>query len=168
MPFYNWVGAEYALHTNLLRTRKGKSCGAKGNALSLSPQNKLQTQSSQKAPEKSSTALLYFCSLLCQLWCSDLLRLLRVSNSSLLLTRCRAFILHTQNSKHWAKLKEKYSRHLLLFFFFNNTHKHLQMWSHVMKHVALSWNYLQTAGISWQKRWHLLCYESCPSKTMFG
>lgn len=29
---------------------------------------------------------------------------------------------------------------------FYDAHQHLQMWSHVMKHVALSWNYLLTAG----------------------
>lgn len=43
-----------------------KKHDAKGNALSFSPQNILQTQSSEKAPEKSSTALVKFCSLLSQ------------------------------------------------------------------------------------------------------
>lgn len=60
-------GSRICLTKKSVEDLKRKKLGCKGNALSFSPQNILQTQSSEKAPEKSSTALVNFCSLLLQL-----------------------------------------------------------------------------------------------------
>lgn len=64
MPLYNWVGAEYALYTNLFRIWKGKSCGAKRQcSIIRSSEYIIDTKQSQ-ATWKSSAALVNLCILL--------------------------------------------------------------------------------------------------------
>lgn len=140
MLLWNWVGLRYAFCKFVQNQESAKrQC-----SVILTSGTKLL-----RAAGKSSAALLNSCSLLPLPCCRVLLRWLAVhrADGSLLLTRSRAVTLHMKNTKHHTKLKEKFGRHLLIFLiFFNNASKHLEVWSYVMKHVALSWNYLQTAG----------------------
>lgn len=148
---------------NLSRIRKGKNCSAKRQCSVILTSGTKQS----RAAGKSSAALLSSCSLLPPLCCRALQY--GVRSSWWLSPVNKEQSSHSPHAEFQAPRQTE--REILktfvdffLIFFFNNASKHLQMWSHVTKHVALSWNYLQTAGSAGKRNGSHCALKAVPLK----